>query len=87
MTLLEEYLCLLQEDDINNLDETKRTSRSVITRKAKINRAIGSLSTGMAKKKNDPLFKMMKKHKELYKKYKAQLIRKYRGRVVSRARR
>lgn len=84
MTLLEEFLDLIQED---NLDEVKRTTRSVVTRKAKINRAIGSLSTGMAKKKNDPMYKMMIKHKTMYKKYKAQLVRKYRGRVVSRARR
>lgn len=84
MTLLEEFLDIIQED---NLDEVKRTTRSVVTRKAKINRAVGSLSTGMARKKNDPLYKMMKKHKELYKKYKAQLVRKYRGRVLSRARR
>jgi hypothetical protein len=68
-----------------SLIESKRTTVSKSTRKAKIARAIGSLSTSAAKKKNDPIYKMMMYHKDKYKKYKEQLMKKYSSRVRSKA--
>jgi len=84
MTLLEQYLEELFDD---NLEEVKRTSRSTISRQAKINRAIGSLASSAARKKNDPLYKNMLRYKAMYKKAKEQLMRKYSARVRSQARR
>jgi len=72
---------------INNcLNEVKRTSISRITRKTKINRAVGSLSSAAAKKANDPLYKKMMFHRSQYRKYKEQLMKKYKYRVIAKAR-
>lgn len=79
MIILEEYLEFLYEG--------KRTSISKVTRKAKIARATGSLASSEARKKKDPLYKKMIFHKNKWKHYKAQVMKKYAPRVRSRARR
>jgi len=68
------------------LNESKRTTISRVTRKAKINRAIGSLSASLAKKTNDPLYKRMIFYKEKYVEAKRRLVAKYANRVKSQAR-
>jgi hypothetical protein len=78
--MLEEYLVYLQE-------KPKRTSRAVITRQTKIQRATGSLSTSMARNKNDPLYKRMVFFREKYYKYREMIRKKYSPRVRSKARR
>jgi len=77
----------LYEEYLQNIEEAKRTSRTRITRKTKIKRATGQLSTIAARKKNDPLYKQMIKYKKLYFKYRDMMHRKYSPRVRSRARR
>ena len=69
------------------LEKPKRTSRTTIRRSTKIKRATGQLSTVAARKKNDPLYKRMIYHRDLYYKYRAQVHKKYAPRVRSRARR
>lgn len=86
MTLLESYLEIIQETDFDRIEEIKRTTRSVISRQAKIKRAIGSLASSAARKKNDPLYKNMVRYKSMYIKAKEQLMRKYAARVRSQAR-
>ena len=79
MDMLDEYL--------EELNEAKRTSRTVISRNTKIKRATGQLATVAARKRNDPIYHRMVKYRELYYKYREQLKRKYSPRVRSRARR
>lgn len=79
MEILERYL--------NELNEAKRTSITRTTRQTKIKRATGQLATVAARKRNDPLYKRMIKHRDLYYKFRDQLRRKYAPRVRSRARR
>ena len=67
--------------------EAKSSSQTRITRQAKISRAIGSLASGMAKQKNDPLHKRMMYHLDLYKRFKQQIMNKYSSRVRGQARR
>ena len=81
MNYLNNYLDDLQES------RRKQISRATITRKTKIRRAQSQLSTGMAKKRGDPLYKMMKKYCDLCKKYREKLHKKYAGRTRSQARR
>ena len=70
------------------LDEArKQRSRTTISRKTKIKRAHGQLSTAMARKRNDPLYKMMKKYCDMCKSYRAKVHKKYAGRTRSQARR
>jgi hypothetical protein len=71
---------------ISSLDESKRTSRSTITRQTKIQRATGQLSSIAARKRNDPLYKRMIKYRDLYFKYREMIHRKYSPRVRSKAR-
>lgn len=73
--------------DYISLNEAKRNSRTVITRKTKINRAASQLSTNMAKKRNDSLYKLMKKHCDLCRNYRDKIHKKYRSRNISKARR
>ena len=72
---------------INTILEAKKTTVGKHTKKAKIARATGSLAAGAAKKANDPLYKKMIYHRDLYRKYKEQLMKKYAPRVRSKARR
>jgi len=69
------------------LEKPKRTSRTTIKRSTKIKRATGQLSTVAARKKNDPLYRRMIYHRDLYYKYRTQVHKKYAPRVRSRARR
>jgi hypothetical protein len=79
----------MQLDDILNLlqETPKRMSRSTISRQTKIDKATGLLSSIEARKKNDPLYKKMLRHRELYFQYKTMIHRKYGSRVRSKARR
>jgi len=79
MSFLDDYLL--------ELSEAKRTSRARITRKTKIKRATGQLSSVAARKKGDPLYKQMVKYRTLYFKYRSMIHRKYSPRVRQRARR
>lgn len=69
------------------LQEAKRTSRTTVTRKTKIKRATGQLSTAAARRKNDPLYKRMLYYRERYYKYRSMIHKKYSPRVRSKARR
>ena len=81
MTYLNNYLDELQEG------RRKQISRHTVSRKTKIKRAQSQLSTGMAKKRGDPLYKMMKKYCDRCKDYRKKLHKKYAGRTRSQARR
>ncbi len=72
---------------LDNLDEGKRTTRTTITRKTKIKRATGQLASVAARKKNDPMYKRMIYHRNLYFKYRDMIHKKYSPRVRTRARR
>jgi hypothetical protein len=74
-------------EDISDLEEAKRTSRTTVTRNTKIKRATGQLGTAMARKRNDPLYQRMVKYRELYYKYRNMIHQKYGARVRSKARR
>jgi hypothetical protein len=77
---IDEYLQHLQE-------KPKRTSRTTVKRSTKIKRATGQLSTSMARKKNDPMYKRMIFFRDQYFKYRERIHKKYSSRVRSRARR
>jgi len=79
MSFLDDYLL--------DLSEAKRTSRIKVTRKTKIKRATSQLASVAARKKGDPLYKQMKKYRDLYYKYRSMVHRKYSPRVRQRARR
>jgi hypothetical protein len=81
MTDLNNYLTSLQE-----AGRRKQVTRVSITRKTKIKRSQSQLSTGVAKQKGDPLYKMMKKYCDLCKKYREKIHKKYAGRTRSKAR-
>ncbi len=74
------------DDYLSFIQEIKKTSVSTISRNAKINRAAGSLAAQMAKEKDDPIYDKMLFYKDNYLKYKKQLMKKYRHRVLSQAR-
>ena len=80
MTMYKEYLDSL-------IEARKSRSRTTISRKTKIKRAHGQLSTAMARKRGDPQYKMMKKYCDLCKKYRATVHKKYAGRTRSASRR
>jgi len=82
MEYLDGYL-----DDLQEGKRRKQLSRHSVSRKTKIKRSQSQLSTGMAKKRGDPLYKMMKKYCDLCKKYREKLHKKYAGRTRSKARR
>ena len=68
------------------LEESKKTSMSRTTKKTKIKRATSQLASIEARKRNDPLYVKMKKHKDLYLKYREKIHKKYNTRVLSKAR-
>lgn len=97
MSLLMEYLLKLQEngtpmpissepDEESELEESKRTSVTRITRDTKIKKATGQLASLEARKKKDPLYQRMIYYRDLYFKYREQIYKKYGPRVRSRAR-
>jgi len=77
---ISEYLTYIQE--------AKKTSRRVVTysRRTKIKRATGQMSTAFARKKNDPMYKRMIYHKKQYLKLRDALHRRYASKVRQRAR-
>ncbi len=70
------------------LDEAsrKQKSRHSVTRKTKIKRSQSQLSTAMARKRGDPLYKMMKKYCDRCKDYRIKVHKKYasRNRIAAR---
>jgi len=83
MTKLDEYLDRLMDYDI--IQEGKKTSMTKITRQTKIDRAIGSLATRLAKAHDDPMYKKMIKFREKYFSYRTKIKTKYSPRVRTRA--
>jgi len=79
MKLLESYL--------DQLDETKKTSITKVTRQTKIKKATGQLATIRGKKLNDPMYKQMLYYRDKYYYYRDKLHKKYGPSVRSRARR
>jgi hypothetical protein len=97
MSFLFKYLDKLQEngtprpvysepDEETEIEESKRTSVTRITRDTKIKKATGQLASLEARKKKDPLYQRMIYYRELYFKYREQIYKKYGPRVRSRAR-
>lgn len=78
--LIDKYLAQLQE-------ARKQRGRVTISRKTKIKRSQGQLSTAMARKRGDPLYKMMKKYCDKCKDYRKKVHKKYAGRTRSKSRR
>jgi hypothetical protein len=78
MTLLSSYL--------SDLQESKRTSVTRVTRDTKIRKATSQLSSLEARKKKDPLYGRMIYYRDLYLKYRSQIYKKYGPRVRSKAR-
>lgn len=72
-------------EDVN--EAPKRTSRTTVSRQTKIKRATGQLSSTMARKKGDPIYKRMVYYRDLYFKYRKMIHKKYSPRVRSKARR
>jgi hypothetical protein len=77
--LIDEYLELLE------IEESKKTSFVKVTRQTKIDRAIGALSTKLAKEMNDPYYKKMIKFREKYFSFREKIKTKYGPKVRSRA--
>lgn len=75
----------LLEDYLVHIAESKRTSITKVTRQTKIKKATGQLSSIMARKKNDPLYKRMIYYRDLYYKFREMVHKKYGPRVRSRA--
>lgn len=73
-------------DNLEEIYEAKQASTRRVTRGEKISRAIGSLAISMAKRRNDPDYKQMKKYLDLYRKHKSKIIKKYGPKVRSQAR-
>jgi len=77
MSKLDEYL--------NEVQESKKTSFVKVTRQTKIDRAVGSLATQLAKANNDSWYKKMIKYRDKYFKFRKMIKQKYAPRVRSRA--
>lgn len=69
------------------INDAKKTTMTKTTRQTKISRATGQLASVQARKMNDPLYKKMIYYRDLYRKYKERVHKKYAPRVRSRARR
>ena len=79
MEIIEKYL--------QNIQEAKRTSITKVRRNTKIKRATSQLSTAMARKNNDSLYKQMKRYCDICKMYRDRIHKKYASRNRSKARR
>ena len=77
MSILNEYL--------ENIQEGMKTSFIKVTRQTKIDRAIGSMSTKLAKEMNDPYYRKMIKFREKYFAMRKKIKTKYGPKVRSRA--
>lgn len=64
----------------------KQKSRVTVTRQTKIKRSQSQLSTAMARKNNDPQYKMLKRYCDLCKQYREKIHKKYAARNRSKAR-
>lgn len=78
MNILDNYL--------QTLHEAKRTSRTVVRRDTKIKRATSQMSTSLARKRNDSLYKQMKHFCTKCKEYRERIHKKYASRNRTRAR-
>jgi hypothetical protein len=86
--MLDEYLSYLYiEEKLIKLWEAKGKSTSVtkITRQTKIDRAIGALSTKLAKETNDPLYKKMIRFRDKFFSFRERIKKKYAPKVRTRA--
>lgn len=72
-------------DYLDELEESKKTSFIKVTRQTKIDRAIGALSTKIAKELDDPYYKKMVKFRDKYFAMREKIKTKYGPRVRSRA--
>jgi hypothetical protein len=70
-----------------DVTELKQATRTTVTRQTKVRKAAGQLASSEARKRHDPLYKRMIKHRELYYKYRQIIHKKYGSRVRSRAKR
>jgi len=79
----------MQLDDILELlqETPKRASRATISRQTKIDKATGLLSSIEARKKKDPLYKLMIMYRDKYFHYRDMIHKKYSPRVRTKARR
>lgn len=80
MTIVDTYLEDLQEAS------RKQKTRVTVSRQTKIKRAQSQLSTAMAREKNDPQYKLLKRYCDLCKKYREVVHNKYAARNRSKAR-
>jgi len=78
---LDQYLEEIQDE----MYESKKTSFIKVTRQTKIDRAIGSLATKLAKETGDAWYKKMIKHREKYFKFRKMIKQKYAPKVRARA--
>lgn len=79
--LIDQYLEEIQDE----MQESKKTSFIKVTRQTKIDRAIGSLATKLAKETGDSWYKKMVKHRDKYFKFRKMIKQKYAPRVRARA--
>lgn len=70
---------------LETLKESKKTSFIKVTRQTKIERAIGALSTKLAKEMDDPYYKKMVKFREKYFAMRLKIRTKYGPKVRARA--
>jgi hypothetical protein len=68
------------------LDEAYGTSTVKRKKLSKLHASAGSIAFAIAKKNNDPLYRKMKFHKDMYKKTKKQLQQKYKTKANQLAR-
>lgn len=75
------------DDYLDNLNEgtSKKTSFVKVTRQTKIDRAIGALSTKLAKELNDPYYKKMVSFRKKYFSMREKIRQKYSPKVRARA--
>lgn len=78
-----EHMDIFENEEIN---EILKMSMTRIDRQAKLDRLGGSMAARIAKEKNDADYKKMIKYKNLWKKYKTKVMRKYgmRGKQAAR---
>ena len=78
-----EHMDIMDDDEIN---EVLKMSMTRISRQQKLERLGGSMAARLAKQKNDSDYKKMIKYKNLWKKFKTKVMRKYgmRGKQAAR---
>lgn len=78
-----EHMDIFDNEEINEL---LKMSMTRIDRQSKLDRLGGSMAARIAKDKNDPDYKKMIKYKNLWKKFKEKVMRKYKVRGTQAAR-